>query len=236
MECQPTVFWDFDGTLGYREGMFSGALYKVLKELMPESTITIKDIGPFLQQGFPWQQPKESYCHLSNPKDWWFVIEDIFYKAYKGLGVDDKYAKELAKSAHECYINPEGFLLYEDTIETLKYFCNKGWRNVILSNHVPELPQIVNSLGLGGYIYKCISSANIGYEKPNSESFYIALASAGNPNEVWMVGDSLKADIEGAESVGIKAILVHTDNKVDTKYYSKELKGVIDIIEKGASY
>lgn len=38
--------------------------------------------------------------------------------------------------------------------------------------------------------------------------FQLALAEAGDPHHVWMVGDNAVADVAGAQAVGIPAILV----------------------------
>jgi putative hydrolase of the HAD superfamily len=54
---------------------------------------------------------------------------------------------------------------------------------------------------LSQYIDICLSSANIGYEKPHSEAFKTALRECGNPETVWMIGDNIEADIKGAKAL-----------------------------------
>ena len=73
---------------------------------------------------------------------------------------------------------------------------------------MPELPEIVDGVGLSGFFDAVITSAATGYEKPNRRAFEIALEAAGNPEATWMVGDNPEADVLGAEGVGIPAILV----------------------------
>jgi len=84
--------------------------------------------------------------------------------------------------------------------------CINDWW--ALSNHVPELHAIVKSVGLGPFIDEVISSANVGFEKPHPAIFALARELAGNPKEVWMVGDNQQADVEGSRAAGIPAILV----------------------------
>ena len=86
------------------------------------------------------------------------------------------------------------------------------WKHVILSNHVPELPSLVHGLGLSPLIHRVVNSAETGFEKPHTGAFQAALTSLDNPEEVWMIGDSMNADILGAESVGLRAILVRSDD------------------------
>ncbi len=54
-----------------------------------------------------------------------------------------------------------------------------------------------------------MSSAQLGYLKPHPAIFQAALAAIGAPAEsAVMVGDSVKADIEGARQIGMRAVLL----------------------------
>ena len=75
---------------------------------------------------------------------------------------------------------------------------------------MPELPELIRRLGLADLLDGVLTSATTGYEKPNPEMFRIALRQAGDPDGAWMVGDNPIADIAGAESVGIRGLLVRT--------------------------
>ena len=80
--------------------------------------------------------------------------------------------------------------------------------HVILSNHVPELGQLVSGLGLDRHIETVLCSAVTGYEKPHQEAFAAALGLRGDGEPVWMVGDNPEADVEGARRAGLEAVLV----------------------------
>lgn len=136
----------------------------------------------------------------------------------------------LSKRVRKEIINSNNFTLYEDTIDMLSHFKNIGFTNIILSNHIPELVDIVKELGLSEYIELCISSGNVGYEKPNPKIYEYALKNIKNPENVWMIGDSLSADVKGAENMGINGVLVRSDKDSTVKYYSKDLRGLKHII------
>lgn len=224
------IFWDFDGTLAYRPKMFSSSLKMVLDEYEKGHQITDESLMQWLQSGFPWHEPDIEYLLLREPEAWWDNISRVFERAYVMNGVVPEKACFYAKEARKYLIDPEHYRLYEDTVDTLKYFKEDGYKNIILSNHIPELPEIVECLGLMEYIDICISSANVGFEKPNLKIFQLALEMAGNPEFAWMVGDSLKADIHGAEAAGIEAILVRKPADGKVKYFSPDLKGIIKFI------
>ena len=126
---------------------------------------------------------------------------------------------------------PERFPLYEDALEVLAALKNKGWSNIILSNHMPELPDIVEKMPISSYIDSCNTSAITGYEKPHARAFRLALEKAGNPYTVWMIGDNKESDIKGAMKIGIPAILVHNPPDENIRYHAENLIDVINIIE-----
>ena len=195
------------------------------------TNISIDDIKKGPMQGFPWQNHEKEYTHLTDSNAWWKNAEHIFTDCYKSLGLLGEMAVKYAQQVREELIKLDEFILYEDTIETLSYFKEKGYANIILSNHIPELPEIVEGLGLSPYILECISSANVGYEKPNPKIYQYALERYKYPKEVWMVGDSILADVQGAEKIGIKGILVRSKRENDVKYYSSNLSGLKEIIK-----
>ncbi len=111
----------------------------------------------------------------------------------------------------ERFVDPSvGWQLFDDTLSALATVADAGWRNAVLSNHVPELSELAAALGLSPQLDAIFTSALIGYNKPHPEAFRYALRQCRNPSDAWMVGDNPVADIAGAESVGLPAILVRT--------------------------
>jgi putative hydrolase of the HAD superfamily len=216
--------------LAHNDWMISKALYKVLLYNEPNTKITIEQFKKLKIIGIPWQDYRQDYSHLIIQGEWWKLVESAFEEAYKLLCIDAHRANKYAKQAHHELAKPDEFKLYDDTVEILSYFKLNGWKNVILSNHIPELPDIVHSLGLKKYIYKCISSANTGFEKPNQKIYEFALEQVESPQKAWMVGDSLLADVKGPEKVGITGVLVRTQKVEKIEYYSKNLLGLKNII------
>lgn len=223
------ILWDFDGTL-VRFTSWRMALRDVLNECDPGHQIDPEQMRPFLRDGFPWHRPEEPHLHLSNPDDWWQATEPVFARCYRGVGYDDKRAGELAIEVRKHMTVPARYQLYEDAISVLATLRDEGWSQIILSNHMPELPEIVRALGISPYIDSCLTSAATGWEKPNPKAFHNALETAGNPQKKWMIGDNIAADVKGAEAAGIAAILVHAPQIVEVKYSAAELTGVLNII------
>jgi putative hydrolase of the HAD superfamily len=211
------ILWDFDGTLGYRgpgaeRTGFSKCLIEVLDEHQPGHGIDRRAFHPFLQTGFPWHEPDTTHAHLCEPDAWWDALNPVFAKALAEVGIEQRLATELAIGVRARFADLSQWCLYEDAAPVLQNLRGRGWRHVIVSNHIPELPAITSACGLDDLIEMVHTSAATGYEKPHPEMFNIALRAAGSPDTVWMVGDNTVADYEGAEKLGIDAILVrHPD-------------------------
>jgi putative hydrolase of the HAD superfamily len=228
------ILWDFDGTL-VKFTSWRLALMDVLDEYEPGHGIDPEKLRPFLRDGFPWHRPDEPHLHLYEPDKWWRALEPLFIRAYQGVGFNYQRSLKMAGQVRRKMKDPGRYILYDDAIQALHDLKQRGWKHVILSNHMPELPQIVDSLGLSAYIDFCITSGVTGYEKPNPKAFSIVLDADGYPDRVWMVGDNLNSDIKGAESSGIPAILVHSPRIEDVTYYAPSLTDVVNIIENSDS-
>jgi len=223
--AEKAILWDFDGTLAYRDGMWSGCLLEALREHIPDAGFTLDDIRPRLKDGFPWHEPDTPHPELSTPEAWWQVVEGLLHRACVGLGLSDADARRYAHETHHRYLDVAGFQLYDDTLPVLETLRAEGWSHVILSNHVPELRDLVEGLRLAHLVDDVVTSAVSGYEKPHPRAFELGRDAAGRPDEIWMVGDNVVADVHGAEAVGIPAILVRSHDERITRR-SEELHGV----------
>ena len=208
------VFWDFDGTLAWRPGGWAGCLLEVLDEHAVEHNGTLEQINFSIRGGFPWDRHNDSHADLSSGDAWWNALSPLLVRAIEDTGVEQRRAEELAPVVrHRFTDGSRVWQAFEDSLPALAATADAGWRNVILSNHVPELPTLVIQLGLNDVVEIVFTSASSGYEKPHPEAFRRALEICGQPNQRWMVGDNPIADIEGAEAVGIPAVLVRREGK-----------------------
>jgi putative hydrolase of the HAD superfamily len=203
----PAILWDFDGTLATRPGLWSACVVEVLDEHMPGHGVTQQQVAGFLNSGFPWHDWEKVHDNLCNPQDWWEPVLALIADAMIGVGVGPDAAASLAPRFRESFVDPARWHVFPDSLEALRLSGSAGWRNVIVSNHVPELPDLVTDLGLAGHLHAVVNSAEHGYEKPRPEAFRLALDAAGDPATAWMVGDNPIADIAGAAQAGIPGVL-----------------------------
>ena len=224
------LIWDFDGTLGYREGLWASALLTVLEEGGWNSGFDARRLRAELRTGFPWHTPETSHAKLASPELWWEAFSPVFARAFEAGGLDPATSRTLAGHVREVYVDPNHWRLFDDTLPALRLLSARGWTHMVLSNHVPELARIISALGLDDHVRQVFNSAESGYEKPHPLAFGALLEALGRPEKIWMIGDNPEADVRGAEAVGIPAILVR-GLRCGTRHHCEDLSEIADVIE-----
>jgi putative hydrolase of the HAD superfamily len=210
LELEGTVvLWDFDGTLAERPGLWSACMLEALEPVWPGNGLEAGEFDQHLRAGFPWHDTTVDRRHLTEPDDWWRALHDVLRAAYLGVGVPDTLVESAVAQVRPTFNDASGWRLIEGAADALAALKASGARQAVLSNHVPELPLIVDALGIGGYFERVFTSAAIGWEKPHPEIFAYALAELGHPSDAWLVGDNPVADVQGATAAGIGAVLVN---------------------------
>jgi len=204
------MLWDFDRTLAYRDVGWSATMV----ELAAAEGVSLDpdDVRPHLAGAFPWDRPEADHRSFRESDAWWTRMSAGIADAYRSCGLQDRLADTLATRFRAAYLNMERWHVYGDTIPALHALKHAGWVHVICSNHVPELPQLVQSLGLAGCVKRVVSSALLGWEKPNPAIYRAAIEGLASPDETWMAGDNYEADVAGPERLGIRGILVRREH------------------------
>ncbi|MEX0626776.1 MAG: HAD-IA family hydrolase [Chloroflexota bacterium] len=124
------------------------------------------------------------------------------------LGVEDP-DHQLIDTILAAQYAPESWELYPDVLPAVRELRELGMGLGIVSDWGSNLLPIVDGLGLGKELDFVIASGAVGLSKPDPSLFRLAAARAGvTPREALMVGDSYRADIEGAEAAGMDGILI----------------------------
>lgn len=118
---------------------------------------------------------------------------------------DVKFSLELHEIFWKEYFNY--MRLRKDAKEFLG-FCKENNKKVAIITDLTADIQLkkIEHLGISKYIHFVITSEEVGKEKPHTDIFYIALQKLKcSPNEVIMVGDDEKRDIQSAGKLKIKS-------------------------------
>jgi putative hydrolase of the HAD superfamily len=101
------------------------------------------------------------------------------------------------------------FFAYPDAAPALRELRRAGIRTVVVSNWDASLHERLAETGLAALVDGALASAEVGAAKPARAIFAAALELSGTTAaDTWHVGDTLEADIAGAEAAGLRAILI----------------------------
>jgi putative hydrolase of the HAD superfamily len=171
--------------------------------------------------------------HLASSEAWWLELQPIFRRALVELGVDGEHVSAAIQSVRDEYLRVGAWKVADDAPDTLAELTSNDWHHVIVSNHVPELNDLVIALGLAPHFEHVFCSAEMGVEKPHPTFLATVFESLGRPEIAWMIGDSVSADIAGARAAGIGSILVGSCHP-SADYCVQSLRQIPDVLSKTA--
>jgi REG-2-like HAD superfamily hydrolase len=124
------------------------------------------------------------------------------------LGHSD-LGEDTFRRIEDAFARRAAWYVFPDVPMALDALIAAGIRLCVISNFVWALPELIHDLELARHFEKVIVSARVGFQKPNPGIFQHALDQMKvAPEHAMHVGDSYKADVKGARSVGINAALI----------------------------
>ena len=149
-----------------------------------------------------------------------------------GVDVNLKLADQVWQMA---MLIQKDFELFEDVLPALQQLKEKGFILGVVSNLRRDMNTLTKQLKLEGILDFCVTSSEVGAEKPYPPIFRAALDRANvDAADAYMVGDQYKADVQGAKAVGITPVLLDREglrgDVIDCKRISSlsELEGLLD--------
>ena len=117
---------------------------------------------------------------------------------------------------YKAFERKEHWHVFDDVISSglLRKLKQSGATLGVISNWDSRLHTILESTGLAGYFDFILASAEVGSAKPDKNIFFEAIRiSKGSLQEACHIGDDIRADIQGANSIGMEAILIDRNKK-----------------------
>jgi HAD superfamily hydrolase (TIGR01549 family) len=100
--------------------------------------------------------------------------------------------------------------LFPDSLPILETLKRRGVPLGVVSNYGTHLLDLLPKLNIFDYFNFIIVSAIVGVAKPHPRIFEIAIEEAGvPPHQILYVGDNPVDDVQGANQVGIDAVLIN---------------------------
>lgn len=132
------------------------------------------------------------------------------------VGLDGD-AGEVSDEIYRAFGKGHRWQPYPDVVPAFIKLAARGYKMGLISNWDTRLATLMVEIGLSDYLDFVVSSASVGYLKPQPQIFEIALSRANvSPDEALHVGDHYYADVMGAKSVGITPVLIDRHSKIES--------------------
>lgn len=103
----------------------------------------------------------------------------------------------------------EHYRLFEDVMPTLRALRKAGLQTALISNADDDVTVVALHFDFAPLMDLLVTSAFVGYEKPDPRTFRAALDPLGiDPERTLHIGDQPKSDVVGARGVGMNAVLL----------------------------
>jgi putative hydrolase of the HAD superfamily len=108
------------------------------------------------------------------------------------------------------------YRLFDDVLPTLRTLRRAGVLTAVISNADDDVTVVCTHFAFAPLMDLIVTSALVGYEKPDPRTYQAALEPLGiDPEFAVHVGDQPKSDVVGALGVGMGAVLLDRYNRHD---------------------
>ena len=226
------VCFDFDRTLGFMTPSHWDAYAEAARAAGLDVTAEALAAGGTETGWSRWDTPLGPvHLEASRSQEAFRALRaELAIERFRGAGLPEGPAL-LEAGRRAALIEEEAtrYSLYEDTLPALRRIAEAGARSFVISNHIWVLPEIVDALA-PCLVAGVVTSARAGYRKPHPAIFEAALKLAGTePSETLMVGDSVSADVRGAERVGMHAVFIDREGTVATPEDVRIIRSLMDV-------
>jgi putative hydrolase of the HAD superfamily len=206
MNCR-AVFFDAGETLVHPHPSFADVFVDVLKEAganpVPvgsgvDTSLISQRFAEAARDGVLWTTSAE------RSKSFWL---GIYQTLLEQAGLDRRSG--LPERLYERFTDLSTYALFDDVPRALESLRRAGLIMGVVSNYEEWLERLLESLDVARYFAVRVISGVEGIEKPDLRLFRVALERAAvPPGKAVYVGDSPTFDIEPAEALGMRGVLI----------------------------
>jgi putative hydrolase of the HAD superfamily len=162
---------------------------------------------------------------LDHDEEIWVLFTERIIVGMGGVG--DTYAAAL--EMERSWVHAHHFEIYDDALPTLQAVRDRGLKIGMLSNSARDLDVFVRHHGL--IADAVLTSGAHGKTKPHATIFKRILELLDvEPDEALMVGDTVEDDVEGARSVGMRAVLLDREGRYGDVEKLDDLRGLTSLL------
>ena len=128
-----------------------------------------------------------------------------------------------------------GYHVFDDVMPALERLRKAGIRRAVISNADADVTALCTHLAFAHEMNAIVTSAIVGWEKPDIRTFRAALAPLGvEPADALHIGDQPRSDVAGALASGMRAALIDRYGRHDGNAKGvpvvRDLASLVDLV------
>jgi putative hydrolase of the HAD superfamily len=232
------VLFDLGNTLLY----FDGSLHELVLQADQRLFEALVGLGCPLEPVFipVFRAHLRSYFNQRDVDFLEFTVEQILRQTLAEVGCPDLSSAILKTALHAMYaVTQVHWKLENESLPALTELKRRGYRLGLISNaaDAEDAHWLLEHNDLAHWFEQVLISSEVGFRKPHPRIFRLALEHFRVPPElVVMVGDTLGADVLGAQQAGLASVWVtrranRADNLAheDTIRPDRSIESLIDL-------
>lgn len=208
MSSLRAVFFDVGNTLLFPYPSVSEVCRQVLLEAGHVHDLSAIDALMPLVDEYYEDRYRADDTFWTNEEETSSVWVGMYSVLCRQLGIEDE-APTIARRVYDEFGRADRWKVHDDVEPAMRRLKARGMALGVISNWDRRLVGLLDGLGLGELLDTVVSSADVGLRKPDPRIFELACERLGvRPQEAAHVGDHHYADVLGAQTAGMLAVLV----------------------------
>ncbi|MDR1972380.1 MAG: HAD family hydrolase [Treponema sp.] len=223
------IFFDRDETLTYNDQSDINIRDQKIKEWSGHPFVLTYE--KFIDTFKRTKMLRESFKNIKSLEE-----EKIFFSEFiKLLLINEGITEKIDEKAKILTKNLWFFerKLFPETMGVLEYFNKNGYEMGVISDTDITLEETLKNVGIAKYFKSFTSSAEVGVSKPDPRIFNAALDKHNVKADECIYIDDYDAAVNSARELGFTSFLINRDLKNKEKWKIKNLKEIIEYVEKG---
>jgi HAD superfamily hydrolase (TIGR01662 family) len=227
-----TIFFDFGGTLAKVPNTIERP-WKVWVEVARDFHLNLSEtLVRHALEATNEELGRNIYRYVGRTSEFWRLFDS---SAMDRLRIREQ-REEFGRALEKVFGDPSNRELFPEVRTVLEKLKALGYHIGLISNNNDFLLKVLEYHDLNQLLDSVTYSQEVGAEKPAPEVFTKALERAHcSPSEAVHVGDSIRADVEGARRSGLQAVWLnrgHEPSSVDclTIHVLDELAPMLELI------
>lgn len=229
------IIFDYGGTIDSAGEHWSEVIYRAYKESGVE--VTRED---FREAYVYAERELARTLHILPHHNFGDLMEikieiELQYLVRQGKFSPDSVEMKAHEISQRCYASARGCI---DKARPVLEELRKEYPMVLVSNFYGNIETVLADFGLDGYFKEMVESAVVGVRKPDPEIIRMGCRAMGlSPEEVAVVGDSYRKDIEPSRKIGCFAVWIkgkqwsEEENKIEYTPTIRDLTQLPGVLE-----